>query len=96
MELTPVSSPAQPEPRQAARLDQLRQQAEAFEAVFLGLMLEQAGLGASRESFGGGAGEAVFSSMLAEQQAQAMVAQGGLGLATPIYNALRAAEGLDD
>jgi len=97
MELPPIIPPSAPsQPELARRNAALRDKAEEFEAVFLGLMLQQAGLGDARETFGGGAGEAAYSTMLAEQQARAMVASGGLGLAEPIYQAMLRAEGRDD
>ncbi|MDF1728749.1 MAG: rod-binding protein [Sulfitobacter sp.] len=67
----------------------LRQAAEELEASFLSEMLGAAGLGAARESFGGGAGEDQFASLLRQEQARAMVAQGGIGLAQAIFEALK-------
>jgi len=67
----------------------LRQAAENLEATFLSEMLKAAGLGESRESFGGGAGEDQFSSFLVQQHAKAMVSSGGIGLAESIYNSLK-------
>lgn len=67
----------------------LRQAAEKLEATFLAEMLKSAGLGKSRESFGGGAGEDQFGSFLVQEQAQAMVDAGGIGLAESLYNALK-------
>ncbi len=62
--------------------------AEALEASFLSTMLQSAGLGQARESFGGGIGEDQFASMLATEQARALTASGGIGLAESIYTAL--------
>ncbi len=67
----------------------LRKAAHELEASFLSEMLGAAGLGAARESFGGGAGEDQFASLLRHEQARAMVAQGGLGLAESIFEALK-------
>ena len=67
----------------------LRQAAEKLEATFLAEMLKSAGLGQSRETFGGGAGEDQFGSFLVQEQAQAMVDAGGIGLAESLYNALK-------
>lgn len=99
MELPAIASmrPADsPPPERAARDAALRDKAQEFEAVFLGLMLKQVGLGAARDSFGGGEGEAAYSDMLAQQQARALAQSGGLGLAEPIYQALLAADGAHD
>jgi len=51
-------------------------------------MLGHAGFGAARESFGGGAGEEQFSSFLRQEQANAMVKAGGIGLAESLFNAM--------
>ncbi|MBT9385846.1 rod-binding protein [Pseudooceanicola sp. CBS1P-1] len=62
--------------------------AQDLEASFLSEMLASAGLGTVPEAFGGGAGEAQFASFLREQQARAIVAAGGIGLAEQIYQSL--------
>jgi hypothetical protein len=46
-------------------------------------------LGASRSSFGGGAGEEQFASFLRDAQAKEMVRVGGVGLAEAVFTALR-------
>ena len=76
--------PAAPQPPGA-----LRRSAEALESAFLAEMLKSAGAFRPAESFGGGAGEDQFTSFLADAQAQAMVARGGIGLADSIEHALR-------
>ena len=67
----------------------LRDAARAMEAQFLSVMLQAAGLGAARESFGGGVGEGQIASFLADAQARAMVDRGGIGLAETLFNALK-------
>ncbi|WP_418361310.1 rod-binding protein [Sulfitobacter alexandrii] len=67
----------------------LRQAAEQLETTFLAEMLNAAGVGKSRDHFGGGAGEDQFSSFLLQEQAAAMVRAGGLGLAESLYQALK-------
>ncbi len=67
---------------------ELRRAAEAFEAAFLAEMLSHAGLGETRDAFGGGAGEDAFSSLLVREQARLMVDRGGIGLAESIHRAL--------
>lgn len=62
--------------------------AVAFEASFLAEMLKFGGAGEAREEFGGGIGEAAFSSMIAQQQADLMAESGGIGLAQYIVEAL--------
>ena len=59
--------------------------ATALEASFLAEMLKSAGLGASRGTFGGGAGEDQFAGFLTREYATAMAEAGGIGLAEAIY-----------
>lgn len=70
----------------------LREAAQKLEASFLAEMLKAAGLGAARESFGGGAGEGQFASFLVQEHAMAMVRAGGIGLSEQIYEALKERE----
>ncbi|UWQ01777.1 rod-binding protein [Aliiroseovarius crassostreae] len=67
----------------------LRQAAKDLEASFLAEMLKATGLGKTRESFGGGAGEDQFSSFLVRAQADEMVKAGGIGLAESLFEALK-------
>lgn len=67
----------------------LRTAAQELEATFLAEMLDAAGFGDSRQSFGGGAGEDQFASMLRLEQARMMVRSGGIGLSEAIFNALK-------
>lgn len=93
---TPPNRPATPSPVELAADDPrraaLRQAAQDFEAAFLAEMLKSAGYGTPRETFGGGAGEEVFASLLVREQAQALAATGGIGLAEHVYKALLARE----
>lgn len=66
----------------------LRDRALQMEAAFLSEMLRHAGAGAARDSFGGGIGEDQFASFLREEQARAIAAAGGIGLAESIFRAL--------
>jgi len=68
----------------------LREAAQKLEATFLAEMLKSAGLGESRDSFGGGAGEDQFSSFLVQAQADQMVKAEGIGLAESLFNSLKA------
>lgn len=67
----------------------LRRAAEQLESAFLSEMLGAAGLGKSRETFGGGAGEEQFASFLRTAQADHMVQAGGIGLAERLFQALK-------
>lgn len=70
--------------RQAALMDQ----AKALEAGFLAEMLNHAGLRGAEGDFAGGAGEQQFNSFLRQEQAELMVAKGGIGLAQQIFDSL--------
>ena len=67
----------------------LQDAANKLEAAFLAEMLKSAGVGESREEFGGGAGEDQFASFLRQAQAEKMVQAGGIGLAESLFEALK-------
>ena len=67
----------------------LREVARELEITFLSEMLKHSGLGKSRDSFGGGAGEDHFASLLVSEQARAIVESGGTGLAQSIFESLK-------
>ncbi len=73
--------------------DVLREAAKALETSFLAEMLKSAGVGKTRDSFGGGAGEDQFASFLVTEQARAMVDAGGIGLTETVFNALKERSG---
>ena len=81
-----VSQAMGPPPIPAAKPPSTEQHsaAEEFEAVFVAQMLKATGFGAPRSSLGGGAGEALFASLLIDSYAQALVERGGLGLSDAI------------
>jgi Rod binding domain-containing protein len=91
MEIT-QAAPQAVDPARAARAQELRDVAKAFEASFLAEMLKASGLGESRSEFGGGAGEDAFASMMVDEQAQLMVERGGIGLSESIFQSLWARE----
>lgn len=70
------------------RVQNLREAASKLEATFLAEMLKSSGLGETRSTFGGGAGEEQFSSFLVQQQAEALVQAGGIGLSEALFEAL--------
>lgn len=86
----PPSTPASYRPAPVPQ-DPLRKAAVQLEATFIAEMLKSAGLGESRESFGGGSGEDQFSTFLIRAQAEQMAQAGGLGLAESLYNSLKEA-----
>lgn len=72
----------------------LRRSAEALESAFLAEMLKSAGLVRASDTMNGGEGEEQFVSFLADAQARAMVARGGIGLADVIERSLHARAGI--
>lgn len=68
--------------------DPLRVKAAELEAAFLSEMLAHAGLGEEENGFSGGVGESQFASFLRQEQAEAMVRAGGIGLAETLFKAL--------
>ncbi|MEJ6390119.1 rod-binding protein [Gymnodinialimonas ulvae] len=74
--------------RTPANHEALREVAQDLEAAFLAEMLKHAGFGESRESFGGGIGEEQMTSLLRGEHANALAAQGGIGLAESIFQSL--------
>ena len=93
--MTEIAATAPARPPLVQNDQALRAAAEEMEAQFLAEMLKSAGLGETRESFGGGIGEEQFASFLRREQAEEMTRSGGIGLAESIFNALkrRAADG---
>lgn len=71
----------------------LRAATEALEANFLAEMLKHAGVGKSPSAFGGGAGEEAFSSLLVRAQAEHMAANGSVGIAERLFEAMIRADG---
>lgn len=81
------------ENQQVTRTSRLRDVSKDLESTFVFEMLKSAGMGKSRDSFGGGAGEDQFSSLLLQRQAEALTNAGGLGLAEVIFTSLKNQEG---
>lgn len=70
----------------------LLQAAQKLETAFVSQMLKSAGLGEMKGPYSGGAGETQFASFLRDEQAKAIVQNGGIGLTEPLYTALKAAQ----
>ncbi len=90
--MTPTLPPLATRAPPAHPINPLREKAAELETAFLAEMLGFAGLGAARESFGGGIGEEQFSSFLRQEQAQAMVKAGGIGLTEVLFRAMSAGD----
>ena len=66
--------------------ERARETADAFEAMFLSQMLEHMSSGLNVDpTFGGGAGEQAYKSLLNEQYAKAVSKSGGIGVSDVIY-----------
>ena len=87
MEITPVNPIVNQADPDAGRA-KFKEVAIALEASFLAEMLKYAGHGESRRSFGGGAGEDAFTSLLVRERASLMAENGGIGLAEQIIDSM--------
>ncbi|WP_170791273.1 rod-binding protein [Ruegeria lacuscaerulensis] len=84
MKITAPAFPAMP----ASSADRIKAAAVKLEAAFLLEMLNSAGLGEARSSFGGGAGEDQFSSFLVQHQARQLAETGGVGLSEILFQSM--------
>ncbi len=93
MHLPPISPAAQPgrqDPLPPAPQDEPeRTAARRFEAAFLAEMLKHTGLNATSTTFGGGAGEEAFASLLTDEYARLLAERGGIGLAEQVFELLK-------
>lgn len=92
MEIAPLTPRASTlDPRDAL----LMAKARDLEAAFLAEMLAHSGLDEMQGAFGGGEGEAQFTSFLRQEQARLIVEKGGIGLAELIFKTMAEAEHVD-
>jgi hypothetical protein len=70
------------------RPDLLMEKAREMETAFLAEMLAHSGLEERQGPFGGGEGEAQFTSFLRQEQARLTVEKGGIGLAELIFRTM--------
>ncbi len=75
-------------PQPSSPLTRLQAAAVELEATFLAEMLKSAGLGETRKTFGGGAGEDQFSTFLVQHQAKQLALSGGVGLSEILLKAM--------
>lgn len=89
VQIVPATSTLPPE--QTARLWQA---AHDFEAMAIGAMLKPMfdTDDIAHSTFGGGEAEATWRPMLVDAIGKQMAARGGIGLATPVFNALLRAQ----
>jgi Rod binding domain-containing protein len=93
---TPVTpAPDATSAAELAKRGQIKQTATKFEASFLSIMLQQMFEGTETAApFGGGPGEAMFKSFMAEAMANKMVKSGGIGLASAVQREMLKMQGL--
>ena len=95
IEPPPIRIAPPPSGREGAQLEvaqreaSLREAGIGLESAFLAIMLKSAGVGAPRDSFGGGIGEEQFASYLTDAHAEALMQRGGIGLAEALFNSLK-------
>lgn len=77
-----------PKDDQQVRLEANRKVADEFEITFLTEMLKHSGLNKTSTTFGGGAGEDAFSSILTENYARILVESGGIGISDSIFQSI--------
>jgi Rod binding domain-containing protein len=88
----PNHLPQNDSPQKNPKTIEIREAARELETVFIAEMLKSSGFGKARDSFGGGAGEDQFSSLLVRAQAEQITRAGGIGLAESLFNALMGIE----
>lgn len=80
---------------EVARRSQIKQTAQKFEGAFLSIMLQQMFEGSeTAPPFGGGSGEQMFKSFMAQAMADKMVKSGGVGLAASVQREMLKMQGL--
>src|SRR5947209_20431201 len=78
-----------------AKRGQIKETAQKFEASFLSIMLQQMFDGTEASApFGGGDGEKMFKSFMADAMANKMVKSGGVGLAASVQREMLKLQGL--
>ena len=98
--LTTLLAPAAPKVQQPNAASpkspqSLRNAAEEFESLFLGLMYEHMFTSISADGmFGGGNGEEIYRSMLVQEFAKVTSGTGGIGISDTVYRELLKAQEL--
>lgn len=85
----PGAAPVRPSTPGGAGSDKLRQVAQEFESIFIFQMLDTMYAGLATDGpFGGGPGEKMFRSLMHEEIAKSISAQGGFGIGDAVYREL--------
>ena len=79
------------------RRGKIKETAQKFEASFLSVMMQQMFEGVkTSEPFGGGQGEEMFKSVMAEAMAKQVTRAGGIGLAPTVEREMLKLQGLKE
>jgi Rod binding domain-containing protein len=79
-----------------AKRGEIKQTSQKFEAAFLSIMLQQMFEGTETSApFGGGPGEQMFKSFMAQAMADKVVKTGGVGLAASVQREMLKMQGLN-
>ena len=96
-QVDPTGGPAATSAAALARRGQIHDTAQKFEASFLTTVLQAMFQSVSTAPpFGGGAGEDMWKSFLAEAMAKDMARRGGIGVATSVEREMLKLQGLSD
>ncbi|PIB96363.1 rod-binding protein [Caulobacter sp. X] len=83
--------------KDAAKRAKIKDTAQNFEASFLSVMMQQMFEGVkTSEPFGGGQGEEMFKSVMAEAMAKQVTRAGGIGLAPTVEREMLKLQGLKE
>ena len=95
--LNPTATPAATSAADLARRGQIHQTAQKFEATFLTSVLQTMFQSLSTSPpFGGGPGEDMWKSFMAEAMAKDMARRGGVGVANAVEREMLKLQGLQD
>ena len=96
-QVDPTAAPTATSTAELARRGQIHATAQKFEASFLTTVLQTMFQSvSSAPPFGGGAGEDMWKSFLAEQMAKSMARRGGVGVASSVEREMLRLQGLSD
>ncbi len=96
-QVDPTAGPAATSLAELARRGQIHQTAQKFEASFLTSMLQTMFKSVTTAApFGGGAGEDMWKSFLAEAMAKDMARRGGVGVASSVEREMLKMQGMND
>lgn len=70
--------------------DEISRTAQEFEAMFLGMVVNEMMKGTQPETMNGGHGEEMFRSLLGDEIGASMAKAGGIGIAETMERAMRA------